>query len=211
MSQIDRSTGLLSSAAIKVPCRVATTAAITLYGVQTIDAVAVGVGDRVLVKNQTNLVENGIYLVQATDWTRAPDFDGTLDVTLGTMVTINAGTTNGASAWQVASSGVLIAGNSAVTFTTALLGVVGATGATGPAGPTGPAGITTLSGPTVIPNGSTATTQISTDNSTLLATTAFVDAATVANATKWAGANKTVSTAAPSGGVDGDIWIVRAV
>jgi hypothetical protein len=53
-------------------------------------------------------------------------------------------------------------------------------------------------------------TTASTDNSTSLATTAFVATATSANATKWAGANKTVSTAAPSGGVDGDIWIVRA-
>lgn len=31
--------------------------------------------------------------------------------------------------------------------------------------------------------------------------------ATAVNATKWNGANKTVSTAAPSGGVDGDIWL----
>jgi hypothetical protein len=52
-------------------------------------------------------------------------------------------------------------------------------------------------------------TTASTDVSTSLATTAFVATATSANATKWAGANKTVSTAAPSGGVDGDIWIVR--
>lgn len=36
------------------------------------------------------------------------------------------------------------------------------------------------------------------------------NATSAGNATTWAGANKTVSTAAPSGGVDGDIWIVRA-
>lgn len=34
---------------------------------------------------------------------------------------------------------------------------------------------------------------------------------TAVNSTKWDGANKIVSTAGPSGGVDGDIWITRAV
>ena len=36
------------------------------------------------------------------------------------------------------------------------------------------------------------------------------DAATQAGtSTKWAGANKTVSTSPPSGGADGDIWFER--
>ena len=39
---------------------------------------------------------------------------------------------------------------------------------------------------------------------------AFLPAsATAVNATKWGGAAKTVSTLAPSGGVDGDIWFER--
>lgn len=42
----------------------------------------------------------------------------------------------------------------------------------------------------------------------LVAVTA--DSATAAtNTTKWAGANKTVSTSPPSGGADGDIWFER--
>jgi hypothetical protein len=72
-----------------------------------------------------------------------------------------------------------------------------------------PFAINTTTGVVTLGSASGVTTA-STDNSTSLATTAFVATATSANATKWAGANKTVSTAAPSGGVDGDIWIVRA-
>ncbi len=51
--QTDRNAGLVAAAAIKNPCRVATTANITLSGEQTIDGVAVVAADRVLVKSQT--------------------------------------------------------------------------------------------------------------------------------------------------------------
>jgi hypothetical protein len=51
----------------------ATLSNITLSGLQTIDTVAVSAGDRVLVKNQTNQAENGIYLASAGAWSRSPD------------------------------------------------------------------------------------------------------------------------------------------
>ncbi|CAD7044729.1 hypothetical protein REJC140_03859 [Pseudorhizobium endolithicum] len=44
------------------PCRVATMGNISLQGLQTIDDVALAVSDRVLVKDQTDQRENGIYL-----------------------------------------------------------------------------------------------------------------------------------------------------
>ena len=50
----DRRQGLTTAVAVKAPCRVATTANITLSGTQTVDGVALAVRDRVLVKNQTN-------------------------------------------------------------------------------------------------------------------------------------------------------------
>jgi len=53
----------------------ATTANITLSGTQTIDAISVIVGDRVLVKNQTLAQNNGLYIVQASTWTRSLDMD----------------------------------------------------------------------------------------------------------------------------------------
>lgn len=62
------------------PVMAATTASITLTGIQTIDDVNLVVGDRVLVKDQppdaTGGHElNGIYIVQTTGWTRATDMD----------------------------------------------------------------------------------------------------------------------------------------
>ena len=53
----------------------ATTANITLSGLQTIDTYSVLAGNRVLVKNQTNSAENGIYVASASAWTRATDMD----------------------------------------------------------------------------------------------------------------------------------------
>ena len=57
----------------KAAVRVGTTANITLSGTQTIDGVAVIAGDRVLVKNQSSGVNNGIYVVAAGAWSRASD------------------------------------------------------------------------------------------------------------------------------------------
>ena len=55
----------------KNPVTAATTANITLSGPQTIDGVAVVVGNTVLVKNQTTSSQNGIYQVNAGAWTYA--------------------------------------------------------------------------------------------------------------------------------------------
>lgn len=86
--------GISTSMAVKVPCRVATTGPITLAGAQTIDGVNVVAGDRVLVKNQSDQKQNGIYNVSTTDWVRAKDFDGNRDIADGTLVKVNAGNTS---------------------------------------------------------------------------------------------------------------------
>lgn len=57
----------------KQSCRVGATANITLSGTQTIDGVAVVAGDRVLVRAQTNVPDNGIYVVAAGAWSRSSD------------------------------------------------------------------------------------------------------------------------------------------
>ena len=59
----------------KTEVRAATTGNITLSGEQVIDDVPVKAGDRVLVKNQTDPTQNGIYIVSTSDWYRAPDAD----------------------------------------------------------------------------------------------------------------------------------------
>ena len=55
----------------KEPANAATTTNITLSGAQTIDGVSVVAGNIVLVKNQTNSAQNGIYTVQTGAWTYA--------------------------------------------------------------------------------------------------------------------------------------------
>lgn len=57
----------------KQPCAVATLTAITLSGLQSIDGYTTLANDRVLVKNQGNAAENGIYLASAGAWTRSLD------------------------------------------------------------------------------------------------------------------------------------------
>lgn len=76
------------------PVRVATTANITLSGLQTIDGVTVAVADRVLVKNQTDASENGIYTVSAGAWFRASDARFTRAIQKGTTVHVTEGTTH---------------------------------------------------------------------------------------------------------------------
>jgi len=101
--------GLTTSVAEKAPVRVATTAAITLENEQTIDGVAVVEGDRVLVKDQADPVENGIYNCMANDsWERAKDFNGTLDCVGGTWVRVVFGTVNALTGWYVVGNRQLI-------------------------------------------------------------------------------------------------------
>lgn len=52
----------------------------------------------------------------------------------------------------------------------------------------------------------TAPTPASTDNTTKVATTAFVRGAITGNLTRWQGSRYTVSTSGPTGGDDGDFW-----
>lgn len=88
----DRLTGLSASVAVKAPVRAASTGALTLEGEQTVDSVALVDGDRVLVKDQADSAENGIYVVDTADWSRAEDFDGNRDVVDGTLVVVNVDT-----------------------------------------------------------------------------------------------------------------------
>src|ERR1700741_2419854 len=93
--------GVNAGAAIKVPCRAATTANITLSGEQPVDGVACVTNDRVLVKDQTNQVNNGIYFVDTGTWVRAPDADGNYDWKRGTLIHVLDGNSNTGSFWEV--------------------------------------------------------------------------------------------------------------
>jgi len=78
----------------KKSVKVATTANITLSGLQTIDGVLLVNGDRVLVKNQTALPDNGIYIALSGTWARSTAADGSNEID-SAVVGVEAGTVNG--------------------------------------------------------------------------------------------------------------------
>lgn len=77
----------------------------TLSGSMTIDGVALAVGDRVLVKDQSTASQNGVYVVAAGAWSRASDMDawgelvsaylfveqGTVNADMGFLCTVDPG------------------------------------------------------------------------------------------------------------------------
>lgn len=96
---------------------VATTANIVLSGIQTIDGVLLPVGARVLVKDQAQAKDNGIYVVPAAGvWRRAQDADASIEVTPGLFVSVEKGTANGDSVWQLVTDAPIILGTTALAF-----------------------------------------------------------------------------------------------
>lgn len=93
--------------------QVATTAPVTLSGLQTIDGIALLAGARVLVKNQVAAKDNGLYQVAAGAWARTGDADTDAKVTPGLLVLVEKGGVNGDSAWQLTSDGPVMLGVSA--------------------------------------------------------------------------------------------------
>lgn len=85
---------LFPTSNFKKSVKVATTANITLSGVQTIDGISVVAGDRVLVKDQTTASQNGIYIVNASTWPRSVAADGANEID-SAVVGVDQGTTNG--------------------------------------------------------------------------------------------------------------------
>lgn len=103
----------------KLPVRVATTASITLSGLQTVDGVSLSDGDRVLVKNQSTGSENGIYVaLLSDDWQRANDLpDGSCAADL--TVFVSEGTTYSDTMFICTNdSGSDVVGTDSLVFTT---------------------------------------------------------------------------------------------
>lgn len=115
---------LVTGLDIKESCRVATTANIGLTGngPVLIDNTTLFSGDRVLVKDQSNGSENGIYVFNYTDgstWalTRAVDADGSDEVTSGAFTFIEEGSTNADAGFVLTNDGTVLVGDTSLTFT----------------------------------------------------------------------------------------------
>lgn len=95
---------------------VATTGPIELTGVQTIDDVAVLAGSRVLVKDQVEGKDNGLYLTAEGVWGRTADADSSIEITPGLLVHVERGMANGNTLWHLITDAPIILGTTALTF-----------------------------------------------------------------------------------------------
>lgn len=98
----------------KDPVDVATTANITLSGEQTIDGVTTS-ASRVLVKDQTDQTENGLYLTAAGAWSRTSGGDSAAELQ-GASVLVKQGSTYANTQWQQTTDGITL-GTSNIVWT----------------------------------------------------------------------------------------------
>lgn len=134
----------------KAPCRLASTANLNgtyLAGVLTnagalaalvVDGVTVVAGDRLLLKNQSTGLQNGIYTVTtvgsgAVAWvlTRSSDADATGELVEGNYTIIEEGTANTGTLWILTTTGTITIGTTAITWTQLIVTAVAASALTG--------------------------------------------------------------------------------
>ena len=84
-----------------------------------IDGVTLVAGDRVLLKNQTDASENGIYVAVASGGTpaRSDDANASVDVTSGMFVFVEEGTANGDQGYVLTTNNVITLNTTNLTFT----------------------------------------------------------------------------------------------
>ena len=98
----------------KEPAQAATTANITLSGLQTIDGVTLVAGNIVLVKNQTNAAQNGIYVASSGAWSYAPG-STTWAQYVGAIIFVDGGAQAGSLWYNLAQPGGTL-GTTAMTW-----------------------------------------------------------------------------------------------
>jgi len=111
----------------KFGCRAGTTANVDLLtgGLLTVDGVVLVAADRVLVIEQADPVDNGIYAAAVGAWVRTTDFDGTPanEVQGGSTTLITEGTTLAGTQWTVSGTGNVNVGVDPIVFIETGLGV----------------------------------------------------------------------------------------
>jgi len=100
----------------KPSVRVASTANIKLTGLQKVDGVTVVAGDRVLVKDQKAAKENGVYMASTGSWQRSQDVDSSIKVTSALFVSVEQGTLQADTLWQLVTDDVIELNTTALTF-----------------------------------------------------------------------------------------------
>lgn len=100
----------------KEKVRVASTSNIILNGFQTIDGIDVEENNRILVKNQLDLSENGIYVVSSGNWKRSGDANDNTKLVPGSYCFVEEGIDNIGSGWVLDAPKNLIIGTTGLSF-----------------------------------------------------------------------------------------------
>jgi hypothetical protein len=88
-----------------------------LTGTIIIDGVIIGQGDRVLIKNQIDAKQNGIYILTGTTFTRAVDFDQSSESVQGAYTFVLSGTNWQYTSWILSTPNPITIGVTPLTFT----------------------------------------------------------------------------------------------
>lgn len=99
--------------------RLATTTSLSPFPPTTlvaVDGVTPLAGDRVLVKNQTDATQNGIWLAQSGTWSRAADADGAGEIEPEMAVRVSEGAANEHTEWTLNTQGTITPGTTALQF-----------------------------------------------------------------------------------------------
>lgn len=91
----------------ELPCRLKTTANITLSGLQTIDSISGIAEDSILVGDQTDPKENGAYLMKSGSWVRRTDSDTGSELE-GAIYQVTEGVVYANTSWRQTTDGVTI-------------------------------------------------------------------------------------------------------
>jgi hypothetical protein len=116
----------------------ATLTADTNRAFSTLDGQTVSVGQRILIKDQTAQLQNGIYTLTtvgsgAAPWviTRATDNDAAPELANGDVVNITGGTVNSGKTFVNSTTGTITVGTTAITFASYYTGLPSQTGSSG--------------------------------------------------------------------------------
>jgi len=116
----------------------ATLTADTNRAFSTLDGQTVSVGQRILIKDQTTQLQNGIYTLTtvgsgAAPWviTRATDNDAAPELANGDVVNITGGTVNSGKTFVNSTTGTITVGTTAITWASYYTGLPSQTGSSG--------------------------------------------------------------------------------
>lgn len=102
--------------AIKNPVRALASANVTASATQTIDGVALNVGDRVALQSQSTGSQNGIYIVASGAWSLATDSNTNTSFQEGSEFLVSEGTVYGGTIWRCTNTGAITIGTTTLTF-----------------------------------------------------------------------------------------------